>query len=243
VGSAQPHPGESVRAQGAGVVDVGAAAAAELAATPTTLAFGGRADGRSRRLLVVRNVSTRELQVRVRAGPLAASPARVRLLPGRGARIRITARTARDSEAREGAIKLVASGGSSPARVPWVVVPRPLEPDLLGSIVLRPRRFRPSDAAPAVLAFRAGSILRSREGEETQPVARLELELLRAGGRSLGLLAQLRNLLPGQFLYGLTGRGPGGKKLRPGRYVLRLMAFPTGGGAPTLREVRFAIQE
>ena len=243
VGSAHPHPGESVRAQGAGVVDVGAAASAELAATPTTLAFGGRADGRSRRVLVVRNVSTRELEVRVRAAPLAASPARVRLLPGRGARIRITARTGRDSKALEGAIKLVASGGSSPARVPWVLVPRPLEPDLLGSIVLRPRRFRPSDAAPAVLAFRAGSILRSREGEETQPVARLELELLRAGGRSLGLLAQLRNLLPGQFLYGLTGRGPGGKKLRPGRYVLGLTAFPTGGGAPTRREVRFAIED
>ena len=128
-------------------------------------------------------------------------------------------------------------------RVPWVLVPRPVEPDLLGSIVLKPRTFRPSDAAPAVLAFRAGSILRSREGEETQPVARLELELLRDSGKRLGLLAQLRNLLPGQFLYGLTGRGPGGKKLRPGRYVLQLTAFPTGGGPPTRREIRFAIQD
>jgi hypothetical protein len=109
--------------------------------------------------------------------------------------------------------------------------------------VLTPRAFRPSDAAPAVLAFRAGSILRTREGEETQPVARLELELLRRSGKSLGLLTQLRNLLPGQFLYGLTGRGPGGKKLRPGRYVLRLAAFPTGGGPPTSRDVRFAIEK
>jgi hypothetical protein len=122
-------------------------------------------------------------------------------------------------------------------------VPRALEADLLGSVVLRPRTFRPSDAAPAVLAFRAGSILRSRVGEETQPVARLELELLRDGGKRLGLVAHLRNLLPGRFVYGLTGRGPGGKKLRPGRYVLRLAAFPTGGGPPTRREVRFVIQE
>jgi hypothetical protein len=108
--------------------------------------------------------------------------------------------------------------------------------------VLKPNRFRPSDAAPAVLGFRAGSILRSEEGDETQPVSRLELELRRESGARLGRLAQLRNLLPGQFLYGLTGRGPGGKKLRPGRYVLRLAAYPTGGGPPTRREVRFAIQ-
>src|SRR5918992_2699638 len=70
VGSAQPLPGESVRAQGAGIVDLGAAAAMELAASPTTLAFGGRAGTSSRRLLVVRNVSTRAVDVRVAAQPL-----------------------------------------------------------------------------------------------------------------------------------------------------------------------------
>jgi hypothetical protein len=109
--------------------------------------------------------------------------------------------------------------------------------------VLEPERFTPSDAAPAVLAFRAGSIVRSEQGEETEPVARLELELWRENGRKLGLLAQLRNLLPGQFLYGLTGRGPGGKKLRAGGYVLHLAAYPTEGGPPTRREVPFTIEE
>jgi hypothetical protein len=243
VGSAAQLPGESVRAQGAGLLDVGAAASAELAVGPTTLAFSGRADERSRRLLAVRNVSTRVLDIRVRAKPLAASSTRLRLLPGRSARLWITARvTNSDSEPLEGAVELVASGGGGPTRVPWVAVPRPLEPDLLGSVVLKPESFRPSDRAPAVLAFRAGSLLRSEGGEETQPVGRLELELSREGGRKLGLLAQLRNLLPGQFLYGLTGRGPGGKKLRPGRYVLRLAAYPTGGGRPTRREVRFQIE-
>jgi subtilisin family serine protease len=241
VGSAQPLSGESVRAQGAGVVDLGAAAATELAASPTTLAFGGRAGMRSRRLLLVRNVSTRSLDVRVRARPLRASRARVRLLPGRSARIWITARARRgEPKSVEGTIEL-RPAGAAPTRVPWVAVPRPLEPDLLGSIVLEPDRFRPSDTAPAVLAFRAGSILRSEQGEETQPVSRLELQLSRQDGRKVGVLAELRNLLPGQFLYGLTGRGPGGKKLRPGRYVLRLAAYPTGGGPPTLREVQFAI--
>jgi hypothetical protein len=242
VGSAQPLPGDSVRAQGAGLVDVGAAVSAELAASPTTLAFVGRAGSRSRRLLVVRNVSTRVLDLRVRSSPLRASRARLRLFPGRSARIWLTARDRGESKPTEGAVELVPSGGAGPIRVPWVAVPRPLEPDLLGSVVLDPERFEPSDSAPAVLAFRAGSILRSAEGEETQPVARLELELWRDGGRRLGLVAQLRNLLPGQYLYGLTGRGPAGKKLRPGRYVLRLAAYPTGGGPPTRREAGFAIE-
>jgi hypothetical protein len=241
VGSAQPLPGESVRAQGAGVLDLGAAAAAELAASPTTLAFGGRAGALSRRLLVIRNVSARILDVRIRSAPLRASVTRVRLRPGRSARIWLTARPRDGAAPVEGAVELIPSGGGRSTRVPWVAAPRPIEPDLLGSIVLEPERFKPSDAAPAVLAFRAGSIVRSEQGEETEPVARLELELWRENGRKLGLLAQLRNLLPGQFLYGLTGRGPGGKKLRAGRYVLRLAAYPTGGGPPTRREVPFTI--
>jgi hypothetical protein len=242
VGSAQPLAGESVRAQGAGVVDLGAAAAAELAVSPTTLAFGGRADALSRRLLVVRNVSTRVLDVRVRSAPLRASVARVRLRPGRSARVWLTSRTKEAAAPVEGAVELIPSGGGRATRVPWVAAPRPVEPDLLGSIVLEPGRFRPSDSAPAVLAFRAGSILRSEQGEETEPVARLELELWRENGRRLGILARLRNLLPGQFLYGLTGRGPGGKRLRPGSYVLHVAAYPTGGGPPTRREVPFTIE-
>jgi subtilisin family serine protease len=241
VGAAEPLPGETARAQGAGVVDVGAAVSAELVASPTTLAFGGSPGSRSRRLLVVRNVSTRTLDIRVRSAPLRVSRARLRLFPGRSARIWLTARAGTESERAEGAVELIPSGGAGSMRVPWVAVPRPLEPDLLGSVALKPQSFSPSDSAPAVLEFRAGSILRSEQGEETQPVARLELDLWRDGGRRLGLVAQLRNLLPGRFLYGLTGRGPGGKQLRPGRYVLRLAAYPTGGGPPTRREVRFVI--
>jgi subtilisin family serine protease len=242
VGTAEPLPGESARAQGAGVLDIGAAVSAELAASPTTLAFSGRPGRPSRRLLLVRNVSTRVLGIRVRSAPLRASRARVRLLPGRSARIWLTVPAAGVLESAEGAVEVVTSVRAGSIHVPWVAVPRPLEPDLLGSLELRPQRFAPSDSAPAVLAFRAGSILRSDQGDETQPVSRLELELWRDGGRRMGLVAQLRNLLPGQFLYGLTGRGPGGKKLRPGRYLLRLAAYPTGGGPPTRRDVRFVIE-
>ena len=52
----------------------------------------------------------------------------------------------------------------------------------------------------------------------------LELELWTARGKRLGVLAHLRDLLPGRYAFGLTGRGPDGKELRPGRYVLRLHA-------------------
>ena len=75
-----------------------------------------------------------------------------------------------------------------------------------------------------------------------QAVLRLDLELSRAGsGESLGLLARLRHLLPGQYAFGLTGRGPAGRALPPGRYVLRLRAYPTGSGPPTRRTLRFTV--
>lgn len=47
------------------------------------------------------------------------------------------------------------------------------------------------------------------------------------------MLARLRDLLPGRYSIGLTGRGPGGAKLEPGRYAVRLVAHAvtTGEGA------------
>ena len=48
----------------------------------------------------------------------------------------------------------------------------------------------------------------------------------------LGLLARLRDVLPGQYAFGLTGRGPDGLRLEPGPYRLRLVARPAAGGPP-----------
>ena len=62
---------------------------------------------------------------------------------------------------------------------------------------------------------------------------RLDVELRTAKGKRLGLLARLRDLLPGRYAFGLTGPRPGGSVLAPGRYRLRVFAWPTGGGAPT----------
>ena len=70
-----------------------------------------------------------------------------------------------------------------------------------------------------------------------QPVRRLDVLLLDRDGEVLGLLARLRDVLPGQYAFGLTGRGPDGLRLEPGPYRLRLVAWPAAGGSPTRRTV------
>jgi hypothetical protein len=96
----------------------------------------------------------------------------------------------------------------------------------VGDAQLSHDRFAPSESASAVLAFRAGWIAPRAGGDTIEPVGILDLELLTAAGRPLGVLARQRNLLPGRYAFGLTGRGPDGRPLRPGRYVLRLAARP-----------------
>ena len=59
----------------------------------------------------------------------------------------------------------------------------------------------------------------------------------------MGRLARLRNLLPGRYTFGLTGRGPARTTApRPGRYRLRLLAYPPGEGPPSRQNVQFEIQ-
>ena len=64
---------------------------------------------------------------------------------------------------------------------------------------------------------RAGRVVRSPRGNNVYPVLRLDVELWRADGKRLGLLARLRDLLPGRYAFGLTGRGPGRRASRAGR--------------------------
>ena len=56
----------------------------------------------------------------------------------------------------------------------------------------------------------------------------MDVELWR-GGTRLGLLARRRELLPGRYTFGLTGRGPTGERLARGKYTIRLLAFPGDG--------------
>jgi hypothetical protein len=75
-----------------------------------------------------------------------------------------------------------------------------------------------------------------------QPVARLDVQLFGPSGDGLGLLARIRDLLPGRYTFGLTGRDPDGNELAPGTYRLRLVAWPMAGGKPTVRSAAFAVQ-
>jgi len=250
-GSARPLARESVAAQGTGLLDLGAARAGEAAALPTTMSFG-RATGagwHATRKLVLRNLSSRRLRIRVFADErdkggarglvFAFAPSRMRIPPGGIAQVYVAVRSLTAPGPPVEGMFTVRPEGSASIRVPWLVSFRPRRDGLLESVRLSTRSFRPSDNAPAVLSFQAGRIA---SGGQLQPVARLDLELRGADGARLGVLAQLRNLLPGRYALGLTGRDAKGETLEPGRYRMLLSAYPTGKGPPSKVSVVFAIR-
>src|SRR6185437_5154903 len=95
---------------------------------------------------------------------------------------------------------------------------------LIGSVQLSASKFKPSDASPAVLLVQLGGIQTGAAGVSLEPVTRLDIRLLDRKAHDLGLLARVRDVLPGRYAFGLTGRGPNGGKLPAGRYSLRLLA-------------------
>jgi minor extracellular serine protease Vpr len=246
----------SASSQGGGLVDPAHAATAELAAEPATLAFG-RAAGSSwsaTRPLAVRNVSSRTLAVSFAlvpddpAGPrltFSADPARLSLQPGASATVSIGVAADGELPAGAGGVLLVSADGAQPVRVPWTVATRPEGTvPLVGDVQISHGAFAPSDRAPVVLAFRAGRAEQVPDGELIEPVGVLELELWTATGRRLGVLARLRDVLPGRYAFGLTGRGPQGGILPEGEYVLRLRAHPVDGDdgtPPSTAEAVFTI--
>ena len=245
----------SVTAQGAGHVDARRAAAAELAVEPATLAFGRAegADWNQVRTLTVTNVSTRRLDVGFGIAPDAAdvplgfsvAPARFAIEPGASAEVTVSVSADGELTTAAGGAIVVAADGAQPVRVPWAIARRVDDrAPLVGEVQLSHSEFSPSPAAPAVLAFRAGRVDEGPAGETIEPVGLLELELWTADGRRLGVLARLRDVLPGRYAFGLTGRGPSGKVLAAGRYVLRLRAHPVDGDdgtAPSTAEAAFTI--
>jgi subtilisin family serine protease len=248
--TAHPLGDTSVTAQGGGLIDVGAAAATELAAQPDTLAFGrAEGDGWHRtQPLTLHNVSTRRFLVRIRSvgqGGLEidAHPRWIRLKPDGTFTVQLEARLRGAPPAAgsaEGAILLIPRGGV-PIRVPWAILFGRPPQELLSDVALSASAFRPSDTTPAVLSLRAGSLAQDPTGAEVRPVARLDVILLR-GREKLGLLFRLRDLPPGQVAIGITGRDPDGKLLARGRYRLRLVAVPTSGGPATTRTIIFRVK-
>ena len=239
--------------QGTGLVDAGAGAAAELAADPTSLAFGpaARTNWQSIQMLTIRSLSTRRLYLRVAlpqtggAGlALTASPDRFRLRPGGKVTIRIKASfqgAPTPGAPAEGTIE-IGSRSTLPLRIPWAIpFGRDTSP-LLTNVELSKQSFAPSDTTPSVLSFRAGGISPGSGGTEVHPVGRLDMVLTNSSGTHLGLLVRMRDLLPGSYAFGLTGRDPNGNILPSGDYTLGLAAIPPDGSHGTYRKVTFTIK-
>jgi len=230
-----------VTVQGAGMVDPPAAAASELAVEPVTVSYGraGGAGWQVSQTVRLRNLSTRELAVSfgvsrdVWGAPelsFSAVPASVSLRAGGSAEVLLTASGAGPLTGEAGGTFVVQPQGSRAVRVPWAVSFRDEQPArLLTEVELSADEFSASDAAPAVLSFRAGGVETTDDGQAIEPVQLLVAELFTRKGKPLGVLSRMHDLLPGRYAVGLTGRGPAGKRLAPGRYVVRLRAHPPAG--------------
>jgi hypothetical protein len=161
---------------------------------------------------------------------ITARPRALTIGPGAISEVRVVARAPAGSGGLASGVLLVRAGPRS-ARVPWAVALGSARGGpLVSDVVLAPTAFAPSLVEPAVLAFSAGRISPGADADSIDPVGVLELELW-SRGKSLGVVARLRDLLPGRYAVGLTGRGPDGRRLRPGRYVVRLESRPVDGAS------------
>jgi len=137
----------------------------------------------------------------------------------------------------------IAADGSETLRVPWALGFQQPPTTLIGHVSLSSSSFRQSDEKPAVLTVQAGNLVRTGDSLEVQPVSRLDVALYTAGGGYVGLLTRLRDVLPGVYSFGITGRGPTSAPLAPGGYQLRLAAWPTlpADAKPSRAVVRFRV--
>jgi len=253
VGSAEALPADAVIRQGAGLVDVGAAAAGEVAASPSTLALG-RSTGagwRVKAAFTVTNLSTRPLRLTLGIRTLSEGaaavdfslhPGRITLARGESTLVRLNAITASapsGNATAEGTV-LVAVRGGGAIRVPWAIAFGGGNVDLITGAKLSQRSFHASDTKPILLGVDAGRVLDVGGRLEIRPVRQLDVVLYRRDGSAVGLLARLRDVLPGRYTFGLTGRGPDGQLLSPGDYEIRIRAFPVEPGPPSRRRLRFS---
>jgi subtilisin family serine protease len=255
VGSARPVPDDSVSEQGAGLVDVGGATATEFSAAPTSLAFGRATSAKwsDDQVVAIRNVSFRRVILdfhvdvsREGAAPVQfdVRPLHVSLPSGRTIRVHVRARLAAKpggTAPAEGVFVATPAAGGE-VRVPWTILFGKRPQPGLDAVRLSVHSFSPSDAAPALLSFVAGSVPRAAGRAAVQPLSRLDLELWSPDGGRIGLLARLRDVLPGRYSFGVTGRDPTGQLLPSGDYQLRLLAYGTDPGPPTVRTVSFSIK-
>ena len=223
-------------ASGAGLVDLRAAVQQELIAEPALVSFGAVAGPvGAERTIRITNVSTRRLSISVGISAIApkgveitVDPQRVRIRPGRSAVLLVRADTAAlSAEAGAATGELVLRGSDSPeVHVPWTVAVPPAV-DLVSALRLKRTGTRVSDATPAALSFVAGSVTAAPD-PQVRAIELLEVELWR-GREQVGVLARRRELLPGRYTFGLTGRGPTGERLGRSAFTIRLVAYPGDG--------------
>jgi hypothetical protein len=171
-------------------------------------------------------------------------PRRLELPAGGSADVRLRVRVSGRPRAQAalGTLSVSPVDGAS-LRIPWSVVLESGDEELIGPLALSRASFRPSELAPSVLTVRVGGVRRGADGRTAvEPAARLDAQLGAASGTFFGLVARIRDVLPGSYAFGLTGHDPKGRRLAPGPYVLRLVAWPVGGGRPSIRSVRFRIE-
>jgi hypothetical protein len=249
-------PGTSVTASGDGNLDLGASAVGEVAASTTALAFGPWTGPKwsSTQKLVVTNVSTRKLAMSLSSTSSGAgsalqftvAPYQLTLGAGQSriVNVTVTSPTTPDLSLLTGAI-VIAPSGSQPLRVPWAVSFKAPATNLIVNASIDHIAFKPSDLAPAILTVRAGALDSSDGALQIEPVLRMDLLLYTAGGHFIGRLAELRDLLPGAYSFGITGRAPTSVPLAPGNYEIRLAAWPTSpaNATPSRGKVKFSIQK
>jgi Subtilase family/Peptidase inhibitor I9 len=233
-----------------GLVDVSAAADTEIVVDPPSLALGvpvgvgNQVDGD----VTLRNVSTRTLAVTLDAASagsgarLELSPSRVVLPSGQTATVSVFGRVPTLPAAPgglAGAFRVVPEF-AAPFRVRWAIAVPVLGRPVLARPHLSQTTFAPSDDNPAVLTFVAGRVDGSSDSPQLLPLEELRLDLFHEN-RLLGTIARVRDVLPGQYAFGLTGRGPRGGRLPRGRYSVRIVATPVAGPEYSLT-VRFQIR-
>jgi hypothetical protein len=249
-GSAQRRDLDAT-ASGAGLVDLRVAVQQEVVVEPASVSFGipVRNSLELERAVRVRNVSTRPLEISIQTSALApkgveisVDPAELELRPGRSATVVLRADTTDLSEragAATGELVLIVAE-STEVHVPWAVaVPAP-DVDVLSRVSLKATGGRVSDTTPAVLSLVAGAVT-TTPSLQVRPVDLLEVQLLR-NGELLGVLARRRELLPGRYTFGLTGRGSGGERLPRGSYVVRVVARPGNGMRQQVESVEYLVQ-
>jgi minor extracellular serine protease Vpr len=255
VGTARQIQLDPVAVQGSGNVDLGAAVAGELAASPATLAFG-RSSGAGwgvHASFTVTNLSTRTVHVSLgvrtqdegaAAVDFSLHPTSAHLRPGHSILVRIGALTASapsGASPADGSIVASVTGGGE-IRVPWAIAFGPDSVDLIARATLSAKTFTASDVTPALLSLDVGRVMRVLGQTEIRPLALLNVDLWRSDGTRVGLLLQLRDVLPGRYTFGLTGRGPDGRPLPPGGYVVKIIGYPVEGRPLSLRRLPFTLK-